>query len=946
MLLSGIWKLAAMAGVIGVGLVAVYQAQQGMPKTTVASHDGGEGESGESGEISDRSGSGAPDLLAAADPASVAPPETPKEENPFGDNPFGSLGRTNKSLTGTDATGTGAAGPNPTATDPGDEEPNPFDLNRTRKPASASPLRSGPGIDFRSETALSPIPAAVQDENTVPQDKNTVQPTGFEEAQPKRLPDDVDALERDVLKSANAAESARLAGGSQPGSKPTAVRPFVRQTRSSPENLNEPRVEQTSGDLSGNTSSDPFDGLGQSTPEQPVAPTAADPFDANPASTPSSDPMPTSVDELPERAHSSPSTAPKPESGFGADPFAESSPDKEQPRTTEPGLSVPANEVPTTSSQRPLALPVEDLSSPFSPSEVPRDEAKRDFGDAPELAFPSDHPRRGNGVPRLPTEIPDPVNNNGPTNRTINEPGNGVPSVSNDFPATPSGRNSKAAREPEPLPERGLPREAATTPNRRAADSIPRSLDNDLVGDGTVNKESPRGIQQARLTIEKIAPQQTTLGEPLIYSVVIKNIGGTDAHQVLVEDRIPRGTELSGTAPRAEMIDKRLIWRIGTLKPNEEKKISIRVIPRQEGQVGSVARVSFATEVAAEILVAAPQLSFNVKAPRQARIGETIELTFLLKNTGTAAATNVSVRDLVPAGLKHEAASDIECPIGRLAPNESREIVLNVTAVKPGGATNRAVLSGDAGIHQELETSIEVIGEQLVLTRSGQTKVYVDRPTRFTNSVKNEGNAEVKRVRVSEVIPAGMEFVEASDGGRFDPVQRAILWDLGALPPGGETAVSSMLVARSPGTQQATVTASGPAGSSAAVKSDVDVVGRPELQIETVSRTGVVAVGDRLTSKIQLKNHGSAAARNVSLSIRLPRELKLVEVRGGKYSLRDNAISFDPVTAIGPKEMAAFELVMEAVSEADAQMNLEISADHLSKPARRSETVQIAAEIR
>jgi hypothetical protein len=30
MLISGLWKLAAMAGVIGIGLVAVYQAQQGL----------------------------------------------------------------------------------------------------------------------------------------------------------------------------------------------------------------------------------------------------------------------------------------------------------------------------------------------------------------------------------------------------------------------------------------------------------------------------------------------------------------------------------------------------------------------------------------------------------------------------------------------------------------------------------------------------------------------------------------------------------------------------------------------------------------------------------------------------------------------------------------------------------------------------------------------------
>ncbi len=35
MLISGLWKLAAMAGVIGVGLVAVYQAQQGLDPSSI-----------------------------------------------------------------------------------------------------------------------------------------------------------------------------------------------------------------------------------------------------------------------------------------------------------------------------------------------------------------------------------------------------------------------------------------------------------------------------------------------------------------------------------------------------------------------------------------------------------------------------------------------------------------------------------------------------------------------------------------------------------------------------------------------------------------------------------------------------------------------------------------------------------------------------------------------
>ena len=63
------------------------------------------------------------------------------------------------------------------------------------------------------------------------------------------------------------------------------------------------------------------------------------------------------------------------------------------------------------------------------------------------------------------------------------------------------------------------------------------------------------------------------------------------SYNVVVEDRIPKGTELVGTSPQAELSGKRLVWNHEVLKPNEEKKISIKVIPKQEGPIGSVARV-------------------------------------------------------------------------------------------------------------------------------------------------------------------------------------------------------------------------------------------------------------------------------------------------------------------------------------------------------------------
>lgn len=908
MLLSGLWKLAAMTGVIGVGLVAVYQAQQGMEQTSITAAEADAGDSEPDGS----------DMAPASEPA-----DPQSESDPFN--------KDSDLLLGTQSPGNVAVdGATPTLAAPSEiSKTDGFDApGNTDVPAAANPVavpvrsaaadrqpRSGPGLDFRGDAANVVEAAAVPE-------KGDVQPVAFEEESAELLPDDLDAFEADVKK---AAERAKLRASA-------VVKPFVRQGADSPKEL--PAEPSAAADPFETNEAPPKSAAPVADPivDDKSGAAAFDPFEADaPAAVAPPKKAPELPADLPETPKIKPQPAPEADSPPEADPFADFPPAKGVAPPATPSLGSPRDLQPGPVGKAPASPADESLSSPFGADEPPAKTTPDPTSDLQNSAPPAAVPAPNKKLPKLPTEVPDSFDAGFP----------GEPSAPRTLPGEP---DRSPVREPQP--ERRPLSDNEQPPARRPIADQPKVIDGDLLGDGTVTPSSPRGVQQARLTIEKVAPQQATLGEPLVYSVIIKNVGGNDAHHVVVEDRIPKGTELTGTAPRAEMVDKKLIWRIGTLKSGEEKKISIRVIPRQEGSIGSVARVNFATEVAAEIIVAAPQLSFTAKAPRQARMGETLEMTFLLKNTGAAAATNVSVRDIVPPGLKHVAASDIECPIGRLAPNETREIVLSVTAVKPGKATNRAILTGDGGINQELETTIDVIGEQLVLTRSGQNRIYVDRPVVFTNNIRNDGDADVKQVRIAEVIPAGMELLEASDGGRFDPVQRAIVWDLGVLPAGAEAAVSSKLVARTPGTLQAKVTATGPAGSTASVKAEVDVVGRPELQIETVSRTGVVAVGDRLTSKIQLKNHGSASAKNVSLNIRLPRELKLVEVRGGQYSLRDNVIAFETVDAIGPKETAAFELVMEAVAEADAQMNLEISADHLSKPARRSETVQIAAEIR
>ena len=106
------------------------------------------------------------------------------------------------------------------------------------------------------------------------------------------------------------------------------------------------------------------------------------------------------------------------------------------------------------------------------------------------------------------------------------------------------------------------------------------------------------------------------IGQPLVYSIFVKNLGTSEARDVVVEDRIPRGTKLLGTMPRAEMTGKRLIWRVGNIAPNDQRKISIKVIPLEAGEIGSIATVNFVSEAAAETVVTAPASNLNSRLRR------------------------------------------------------------------------------------------------------------------------------------------------------------------------------------------------------------------------------------------------------------------------------------------------------------------------------------------
>jgi uncharacterized repeat protein (TIGR01451 family) len=475
----------------------------------------------------------------------------------------------------------------------------------------------------------------------------------------------------------------------------------------------------------------------------------------------------------------------------------------------------------------------------------------------------------------------------------------------------------------------------------------------DFVGVGTISPDTPSTPQQAQLTIEKQAPPDAALGQELIYSILVRNVGRSDARNVVVEDLVPKGTELQGTDPQAHMTpEKKLVWKLGAMAPGASRTIRVKVIPREAGQIGSVATVSFEAAVASRTVITAPQLQLGLNGPQEVRIGEKAPFVFTLTNSGSADASNVYIRNIIPAGFEHPAAqqrngvTDIEYEVGMLRKGESREVELTLLAVGEGDYQNHATLSADGNVNVEAHQAVRVISSRLKVHREGPANRVVGSQARFTNTVTNESGRPLEAVTVSETIPAGVKFVQASDSGYYDPQQRQITWQIDTLEPGGVRQLQTIVLAEQAGELDSTVTAVDQRGDQAEATSRLNVAGYSSLTVDVANPARAIPVGEEVALRLKVRNGGTAAANSVETRVKLPPELKFVSARGPvRYAQQGEWIAFEPIERIDIQAEQTFDIVLTGTAESqDARVVVQLTSAELSRPLSEDESIVIYAE--
>ncbi len=244
------------------------------------------------------------------------------------------------------------------------------------------------------------------------------------------------------------------------------------------------------------------------------------------------------------------------------------------------------------------------------------------------------------------------------------------------------------------------------------------------------------------MTIEKSAPTEIQVGKEATFQVKVRNTGPVQADDVQVTDVVPQGTRLVNTTPTTSSGPRgEIVWKVGDMKPGEEKTLQIQVMPLEEGEIGSTAVVQFRSAASVRTVATKPELVLDVKAPQQVMIGSDVKLQIKLSNPGTGAASKVVLSAKIPPSFQHPAGNELEFEVGDFHPGESRDLDLSVHAVQAGPTAITLAASGDASLYVDKTANIDVIAPLLKVKLAGPAMRYLDRQAKYTVSVDNPGTA-------------------------------------------------------------------------------------------------------------------------------------------------------------------------------------------------------------
>lgn len=520
-----------------------------------------------------------------------------------------------------------------------------------------------------------------------------------------------------------------------------------------------------------------------------------------------------------------------------------------------------------------------------------------------------------------------------------------LPPAASSFPVATAPLSAATAPLPSatslvPLPS-GLVLPSQGLPSTAKVEIINPQETEGVAGTGLPGPQNQSGRQEALVTIEKILPPEVQVNRKEQIKIIVCNTGSVKIKDVILSDIVPAKTILVSTTPRITPgRGGELVWKGFELAPKEQREFLYEIIPQEEGEIGSIASLTYQAEISSRTLSTRPRLKVEVQTQKEVLIGEPISLDISITNVGTGTASGVVLVEKVPDGLKHVGGKVLDNHINTIAPQETKKLTLTLESVKPGLAINVLEVTAENGIVENVSTQIQVNSPELKLEIVGSNTRYLDREATYILKVSNPGTAAAHDVRISAELPKHVEFVRTNNLGEYDKQRHSVDWELVELPisiPPGE--LELVVKPIEAGTTRLALRGEGKQDLAAEVTHEIVIDGMPALSYEVKSLSDPVEVGKEALYEVQLANRGTKVSTNIHLRIQIPDEMKIIETDGPtQYRVMPGGVQFDRLDALGPKELVVYKIKAICSQPGDHRIRTQVSSDDMELLVKEEST--------
>jgi len=439
------------------------------------------------------------------------------------------------------------------------------------------------------------------------------------------------------------------------------------------------------------------------------------------------------------------------------------------------------------------------------------------------------------------------------------------------------------------------------------------------------------------VTIEKfLIKSPGTVGGEVQYKV--RATANNTVTNVVLTENLPDGTSFVSAEPDVTKgAGNSLTWSYPTMNRGDQRDVLITVKPNQEGTFIANTKVCVDPAVCVAFSAGSPKLAIEKTGPSTAELDSQISFDVKVTNVGTATAENVVIVDTLPEGLKGAEATPTY-QIGNLAAGESRTVQVPVTAAQQGKWVNHACANSSNCDTVCADAPVEVLLAKIQVAKTGPDRLFIHREAPYNMTVTNVGTTVLNDVTVTDNLPAGTQFLSASD----QPVTQnnsTVVWNIPSLQPGESKAYTLSLTSPEPGTTTNTVTAtSGKLSDTASAQTIWE--GPPGVLTEIVDDIDPVRVNDTVTYTIRITNQGGYRDINTQIKVLFGDQITPTETDAEGATIEGKVVTL-PDGILKPKAVMTFHIKAKAEQQGLNTTRLEFNSSFLPQPVNKDETTLV-----